>query len=401
MAQYNFRAKKVDDNALTEGVVDAETENLASAILEERGFVVLFLEERKRTSILMLALGGGVKTKDVVIFARQLSVLISAQVPLVQALREISKQDINKKLKKTLAELSTEIEGGIRFSEALAHYPKIFNNFFVNIVKSGESSGRLEEVLIYLADQLEKDYEIRGKIKSALIYPTFIVGGMVVLGVFMMIFVVPKLTDMLGQTGVALPWSTQLLISFSQVFQVYWWALLLGVGFLVACFVAFKKTPSGAKSLDILKLRLPIFGNLIKYILIIRLVHSLRTLLLGGIDIIEGLKISATILDNIVYKELMAETVLNVEDGGQIAETFEKSKYIPKIVSQMMRTGEESGDLAMILEKISKFYTREVDDLIRNLMALMEPIIMVVLGGAVGVMIAAIILPMYQVSSGM
>ncbi len=399
MAQYNFRARKIDEDALIEGVVEAETENLASAILEERGFVVLFLEQKKKTSALFMALGGGVKTKDVVILARQLSVLISAQVPLVQALREITKQDINKKLKKTLAEIATEIEGGIKFSEALAHYPKIFNNFFINIVKSGESSGRLEEVLIYLADQLEKDYEIKGKIKSALIYPTFIVGGMLVLGFFMMIFVVPKLTDMLSQTGAQLPWSTKMLVGISEIFQVYWWAILLGVVLLGVIFVMFKKTPKGAKFIDVVKLRLPVFGNLFKYILIIRFVHSLRTLLLGGIDIIEGLKISATILDNIVYKELLSETVLTVEDGGQISETFEKNKYVPKIVSQMMRTGEESGDLSTILDKISKFYVRELDDVIRNMMALMEPIIMVVLGGAVGIMIAAVILPMYQMSS--
>lgn len=399
MAQYTFRAKKADEDALIEGTVEAETENLASEILEERGLVVLFLEQKKRASVLSLVIGGGVKAKDLVILSRQLSVLISAQMPLVRALRDVTKQDINKKLKKALAEIATEVEGGIKLSESLAHYPKIFDNFFVNIIKSGESSGRLQEVLLYLADQLEKDYEIKSKIKSALIYPAFIVSGMAVLGAFMMIFVVPKLTDMLTQTGGALPFSTRMLIGLSGVFTGYWWALLLGIAALAGGFIAIKKNPRGSRYFDLIKLKLPIFGNLFKYILIIRFVHSLRTLLLGGLDIIEAMRISATILDNKIYQELIAETVAVVEDGGSIADTFEKNKFVPKIVSQMIRTGEESGDLAGILDKISQFYSREVDEVIRNMMALMEPVIMVILGLAVGLMIAAIILPMYQISS--
>jgi len=401
MALYNFRAKKTKgaEEVVVEGSVEADSENIASEILEERGLVVLFLEEKKKTSIFSMALSRGVKPKDLVIFARQLSVLISAQVPLVFALRDLGKQDLNIKLKSALLEIATEVEGGIKFSEALTHYPKIFSNFFINIVKSGESSGRLEEVLIYLADQLEKDYEIKSKIKGAMIYPVFIISGMVLLGVFMMIFVVPKLTEMLDQTGGELPLSTRILKGVSDLFVNYWWLLVLIVGALIGIFILVKRDKRGAKLIDIILLRLPIFGKLMGHILIIRFVHSLRTLLLGGLDIIEGLKISGTILDNIVYKELLAETVLVVEDGGAIADTFEKSKYIPKIVPQMLKTGEESGDLVNILEKISKFYSREVDDLIRNLMALLEPAIMVVLGLGVGVMIAAVILPMYQISS--
>ncbi|MBU1132567.1 type II secretion system F family protein [Patescibacteria group bacterium] len=400
MPIYNFRAKKVDEEEFIEGSVEAESESLASEILEERGLIVLSIEQKKK-NLFELDFLERVNTKDLVIFARQLSVMISAQVPLVQSLKDIVKQDINKKLKRVVAEVATEVEGGIKFSEALARHSKFFDNFFVNIVRSGESSGRLEEVLMYLADQLEKDYEMKGKIKGAMIYPAFIVSGMMVLGIFVMVFIIPKMTEMLAQTGAELPLSTRILKGLSDFLVQYGWMLLMFAIIFAVIARMVIKTESGRRSVDLLKLNLPIFGKLNQYILVIRFVRGLRTLLLGGVDIVEALNITAALVDNLIYRDLILEAVSVIEDGGSMSETFEKSKYVPKIVSQMLRTGEETGKVDMVLEKISQFYSREVDSLIGNLMALMEPIIMVVLGVAVGVMIAAVVMPMYQVSTNM
>jgi type IV pilus assembly protein PilC len=342
-----------------------------------------------------------VKPKELVIFARQLSVLISADVAVVNALKDVAKQTVNINFRRIILEVASEVEGGVKFSEALAHYPKQFDNFFVNIIKSGEATGRLEEVLLYLADQLEKDYDLRSKIKGALIYPTFVVGGLVVIGVLMMIFVVPKLTEMLSQTGAELPTSTRILKGTSDFLVYYWWILLLiviGVVFLGRYVL---KTKVGRAIFDRTMLKLPVFGKLIRYILIVRFVQSFKTLLKGGVTVVGSLEISSSMLSNVVYKNLVLETIEVVNDGGSIAKTFGQSKYMPKMVSQMIATGEDTGKIDEVLEKIGEFYTREINNLINNLMSLMEPLIMVILGLAVGVMIAAIILPMYQISTNM
>jgi type IV pilus assembly protein PilC len=277
----------------------------------------------------------------------------------------------------------------------------VFDNFFINIIRSGETSGRLEEVLLYLADQLEKDYELKAKIKGAMIYPAFIVSGMIGLGIFMMIFIVPKLTEMLVQSGAELPLATKILKGSSDFLLVYGWILLVII--IAGVFIgrAWLKTDTGEKVFDRFKLKLPIFGNLFKYILIINFCQGLRTLILGGIDLVESLKISSAIMDNRVYKDLILQAVHDVEEGGNISTTFEKTNDVPKIVPQMIKTGEETGKLEMVLEKVGQFYRREVDNLVANMMSLMEPIIMVLLGGAVGLMVAAIIMPMYQVSTNM
>jgi len=402
MQTFYYRAKRIKDGELVSGLIEAESETVAGLMLEEKDMSVLSLEERKDNFFSKFNdLIGRVKAKDLVMFSRQLSVLISADVRLVEALHDINRQSSNKKLQMIIAQVASEVEGGAKFSEALAHYPKVFDNFFVNIIKSGEASGRLEEVLLYLADQLEKDYDLRSKIKGAMIYPAFIISGLIIIGVFMMIFVVPKLTEMLDQTGAQLPLSTRILEGISNFLINYWWLLIIVIILIVFGLRTILKTRSGKKLFDTITLRLPVLGTLFNYMIIVRFCRSLRTLLLGGVNIVDSLRISQSMIDNLVYKDLIEETVQNVEDGGNISEKLERSSFVPTMVSQMLRTGEDTGKTDLVLDKIGLFYTREIDNLLRNLMSLMEPVIMVVLGLAVGVMIAAIILPMYQISDSM
>lgn len=401
MTLYNYRARKRGEDNLTEGSVEAETESLAVDLLEERGFVVLFLEEKKRGLAGMDFFGGRVKIKDLVIFSRQLSILISADVPVVAALKDAVNQTRNIKLKKTIAKVAGEVEGGIKFSEALGNYPKVFDSFFVNIIKSGEMSGRLQEVLLYLADQLEKDYDLKSKIKGAMIYPLFVVCSLVAIGILMMIFVVPKLTEMLAQTGAVLPFTTRMIMGLSDFLVHYWWLLILAVGALALVLRFIAKLPEGRRTIDLIKLSLPVFGKLFNYIAIIRFSRSFRTLLLGGVDIVGALDISAEMVGNSIYRDLVARSKATVEGGGTLGEEFEKSERVPKMVPQMLATGEETGKIDTVLEKLSDFYTREVNGIIGNLMSLLEPVIMIVLGVAVAVMITAIILPMYEISTNM
>jgi type IV pilus assembly protein PilC len=259
----------------------------------------------------------------------------------------------------------------------------------------------LDEVLQYLADQLEKDYELNSKIKGALIYPAFIISAMAVLGVVMMIFVVPQLTQMLVQTGAALPFSTRALIAVSTTMQHFWWLLLLMVIGLVVTFRWWVTTAAGKAVIDRVLLRLPVFGRLLSYIYIVRFSRGLRTLLEGGVPLVDSLDVVSNVPGNVVYRDYILATKAAVSEGHSISTVFSREKKIPPMVGQMLATGEQTGQIIPMLDTISTFYGREVTNTVDNLVALMEPAIMVLLGIAVGIMVAAIILPMYQISANL
>ena len=340
-----------------------------------------------------------VPPKDLVVFGRQLSVMISADVPIVQALKVLVRQTVNKRLRTVVANLAADVEGGTKFSIALGRYPEIFDDFFINIVRSGETTGKLDEVLDYLATQQERDYDLSSKIRGAMIYPAFILFGLVSVGIVMMIFVIPKLTDILKESGATLPLSTRILINTSDVMKNYWWALLvatIGIVIGVRYLIAF---PFGKKYWDALKLKLPIFGQLFKKIYIVRFTRGLATLLTGGVEIVGSLKIAGEITNNAVYKDLIFKTMREVEDGNPITTVFAKSKEIPVMVTQMLGIGEQTGKIDVILARITDFYTREIENMVRNLTTIMEPLIILIMGVGVGIMVAAVILPMYSLAT--
>ncbi len=399
MSLYKYKVLDPAGKALS-GLVEANTEDIAADTLREKGYsiVSLYLEssgEKAKGAFVI----DRVKPKDMVIFSRQFSVLISANVAIVQSLRVLVEQTENLKLKMVLSEVVDEIDGGSTLSGALAKRPKIFDNFFVNIVKSGESSGKLDEVLDYLADEIEKEYDMVGKIKGAMIYPAFVLTGLGIVGTVMMVFVVPKLTVVLTESGMELPITTKILIGTSDFMQGYWWLIIISTVALVFGFKAILRTRTGKVVFDNIVLRLPIFGRLFRLIYLTRFTRSFHTLLIGGVTITHALKITGDIVSNSVYKDLIDKTVVSIEDGHSISEVFSQSKQIPNMVSQMMSIGEKTGKLDLILNKITEFYTREIDNIVANLMTLMEPIIMVIMGVAVGIMVAAIILPMYNMAA--
>ena len=400
MALYNYRVKKSERGEIVEGLIEAETESIANRMLEDRGFIVLFIEQKRRSLSDFNFAFNFIKAKDLVILSRQLSILISAEVRLVEALHEIATQTNNPRLRVVIAEVGHQVSGGLKFSEALAQYPKIFNNYFVNIVRSGEVSGRLQEVLLHLADQLEKDYDLKSKIKGAMYYPIFIVTALFAIGIVMMVMVIPKMTEMLKQTGTELPLATRLLINTSDILVSFWWLLIILIIAFVFAVKFFYGTYAGRSFIDKVLLKSPVFGKLFTYIYVTRFCSGLKTLLLGGVDIIESLKISAKMVENTQFREAIYSSVETVQGGGSISLELEKSRYIPKLVSQMFRTGEETGKMEDVLDKITSFYSREIDNTLKNLMSLLEPFIMIILGVAVFIMVAAIIFPMMQISSG-
>ena len=401
--QFNYKARKISGE-IFQGVVEAPSEEVAADVLMDRGLSVITLESAETDIIsakreIKMPFKHGVKKKDVVIFARQLSVMTSANVPIVQALKIITQQTEKPGLQKIVADVADEVESGVKLSSAMGKYPKVFSNFFVSMIKSGETSGKLDEVLEYLADQEEKDYDLVSKIKGAMIYPIFIMSGLVIVGIAMMIFVIPQLTSMLTASGSELPLSTKLLIGTSDLMRNYWWALLIsviGIGLGVKYGIS---TPVGKKFIDNLKIKLPVFGNLFKKIYLVRFTQSLATLVVGGVALTDALKIVSEVVGNQAYKDLIDQTIKEVEDGNSVAVVFLQSDIMPKMVSNMLAIGEKTGRLDNILDKVSGFYTREIENMVANMTHLLEPFIMVLIGVAVGGMVASIILPMYNLAN--
>lgn len=398
-----FRYKVTDNNdEVSEGMIQAASQDVAAEILNERDLTILSLTpERMGLRDQSLKFLNRIKLKDLVLFSRQLSVIVSATIPLVQGLRILIVQTESTVLKAIISEVADDVEGGAKLSSALARHPEAFDDFFINIIKSGETSGKLDEVLNYLADQKEKDYDLTAKIRGAMIYPVFIVSGIFVVGTLMMIFVIPQLTSILTETGAELPVSTKILVFISNFFSNFWW-LIIAVIFGAITGLRFAiKTQSGRLYWDSFKLHVPIFGSLFQKIVLVRFFRSLHTLTTGGVPLTRSLDIVSDVVQNAVYKRLIVETIREVEDGNPIATVLLKSKDVPAMVSQMLNLGEKTGRLDDILDKLANFYNREVDNIVNNLVTLLEPLIMLIMGVAVGGLVSSIILPLYSLASSL
>ncbi len=340
-----------------------------------------------------------IKAKDLVIFARQFSVMIAANVPVVESLLILIDQTNNFSLKNMIADIAFEVDSGSLLSDSFAKRPQVFSEFFVNIIKSGETSGKLDEVLNYLADETEKSYDMSSKIRGAMIYPIFILVGLSGVGIVLMVYVIPNLTSMLVESGMQLPFATRVIITLSNFLKNYLILIALVVIGLVMAGRYYLKTVRGRRQIDTLKLRLPIFGRLFKYIYLMRFTRSLSTLLKGGVTITRSLEITANVVGNVVYHDLIMATLESINDGNPLATVMEASDDVPKMVPQMISVGERTGKIDSVLDKITDFYGRESATMLANLSTLMEPIIMVVMGVGVGIMVAAVLLPMYNMAS--
>jgi len=398
-----FRYKANDINSQTvEGMIQAASADVAAEVLEERQLTILSLTEEKISlGERSLKIFNRVKSKDIVVFSRQLSVIISATIPLVQGLKILINQTQSKVLKEIISEISDDVEGGATLSSALSRHPEVFNEFFISIIRAGETSGKLDEVLEYLAQQQESDYDLASKMKGAMIYPGFIVSGLGIVGGIMMVSVLPKLTQVLQESGTQLPFATRVLIVITDFVSGFWWLILGLIILLIFGFRYGVKTSFGRRLWDNFILRIPVFGKLNQEVIIVRFATSLNTLMTGGVSLTKSLEVVSDVVSNTIYKDIMLQTAKEVEDGNSIASIMLKSREVPPMVSQMLNLGEKTGRLEDILNKIAHFYSREVNNKVTNLVALIEPFVMVILGLAVGGLVAAILLPMYSLSMSM
>ncbi len=384
------------------GTIEADDAKQVETILAGRGVQIISITKALsfgQLKYLFFSTFVRVNTRDMVLFFRQFAVLVSANINLSESMKILADQTENYVFKKVVADVSKEVDSGDRLSDAMAKHKEIFSEFHISVIRSGESSGKLDESLGYLADEEERNYAIIKKVRGAMTYPIIVISALLIVGVLMMLFVIPKLISIFNEVGGELPLMTRILIATSNFFVGYWWlALILLVGLAVALRI-YLKMPFGKRQFDYIVLRLPVAGDLIKKLSIVRFTRSLSTLLMGGVTISNSLKIAKGIVGNTLYKDLINDTIIEVEKGNSISSVFMNNKAVPVMVPRMMVVGEKTGKLDFVLQKIAEFYSKEVESKLDNLMILLEPLIMIFMGVAVGVMAAAIILPMYNLTS--
>lgn len=396
--KYSARDKK---GGLVTGQVDAVSETRAGEILEQHGLLPVSFQESSQTGTLesFLLRFARISGKDMVIFFRQLSTLVNAQVRIVSALRILTRQVGSKKFRDLIQSVADEVEAGKSLSDALAMYPTIFPELYSSLIRAGEASGTLDKALLYLADQIEKDYDLKSKIWGAMIYPAFIITTLLIVGTLMMIFVIPQMTSVLQEAGAELPWTTKIIVGTSQFLSSYWYVvlgLLVGAGMALRYFF---RTSSGHYLIDSTLIHLPMFGDFLQKIYLYRFSHHLSNLLAGGISIVRALTLIADVVGNWVYRDIFLEAANEVQTGKSLRDVLEAYPEIPPLVYQMVEVGEQTGDLHGILGKLSVFYDKEVENGIASLTTLIEPVIMIILGLAVGIMVAGILLPIYNLAS--
>ncbi len=397
--EYLYQARDAEGGFRT-GTVEAQNESSAFDVVRAHGLVVIKIVPYNEVSIFeRVKLFDRVSMKEVVLFSRQLATLIDSKVPIIQALRILETQVSSEKLKSTLNEIAIHVESGESLSVAISHHPKIFSDLYVNLLRSGELSGHMDESLNYLATQLEKDYDLRSKFIGAMTYPLFILFALFVVGFLMMTFVLPPLVSVLQESSVDLPITTKMLIVATNFFQSYWYLLVTVFGGAIIGSLYYVRTTSGRYLFDHIKLQLPVFGQLFQKVYMARFARNLSTLIAGGIPIVQALDSVADIVGNVVYREIIIDAGTQVRNGKSIASALTSRPEFPVIVAQMTQIGESTGQLQEILEKLADFYEKEVDAVLKVLTTLLEPVVMILLGAAVAIMVAGILLPIYNLAS--
>lgn len=403
--QFNYEAK-TQEGDMQFGVIDSSDEKSAIDFLQRHNLIVISVKADPNSEKTFLKkfisfFVGGIKKKDLAIFSQQLAVLIEAKVPLVSALRSIVEQSENEDFKKIIHDVASDIESGMSFSAALSRSAEVFSFFYINLIKAGEAAGDMEATLIYLADHLEKEYELEQKIKGAFMYPIFIFAVFILVGIIFIAFIVPKITEIFKDSGQELPLITRLLIGFSDIIRYYWWllgAMAVGAAYGLKYYLNFM---GGNALWDKYKLKIPILGPIFKKIYITRFTENLSTLISGGISAIKALNITAEVVGNNEYKKIINQAAEMVKTGESMSSVFsQNSKLIPPMVINMISIGEKTGKLDVVLKKVAYFYGKEVENIVANLSSLIEPLIILVLGAATAILVAAILLPIYNFSGG-
>ena len=400
MAFFQYKARGNDGNMVT-GLVDAPSQEVAIRLLHEKQlFVVSVTQSHQGFSLTQIQqYVKRVTFNDIVNFTRQLSTMIVAGLSLPEALTILRTQTTNQAFSDVLVDIEHQIVSGGNLGDALSKYPQYFSTTYIALIRAGEASGTLDEILTRLSETLEAQREFRGKVSGAMIYPIIILIGMVGVIFVMMTVVMPKLTALYKDFNLKLPWSTVLLMSMSGFFVRFWWLMMFGIGAFVWLFGRWRKTPFGELFVDQFIFKIPLFGELQKKIILVEFTRTLGMLVSSGIHILEGLQILKNSLGNMLFRNAIDEISKKVEKGFPLGDSFAQYAVFPPIVSQMMKVGEETGKLDETLTKLSKYFQSETETLVKGLMTAIEPIIMVIMGVGVGFIVISVITPIYTLTS--
>lgn len=395
---FEYHAK-TNSGEMRSGTVDAFDEQSAAEALRKYDLIVISIAPAGKGLNINLSLFNRVKQKELVVFSRQLATLMEAKVPLVESLRTLVKQSKNQYFKDVIFHIANEINGGTAFSTALKKYPRVFSEFYVSMAESGEVSGKLQETLTYLADYLENNFDLMKKVKGAMMYPAFLIFGLILVGILMLVFVIPNLTSMLLESGQELPLATKILVALSNFMVSYWWIAVPGLfGSVIGLFLSVTRTKKGKEIWDKVVIYVPAFGGILRNVYMSRLATNLGVLITSGIPLVKAMEIVGNIVGNTEYKKLIYLAADKVKAGETISSVFAKSNLIPPLANSIISIGERTGRLDLVLKNIGRSYQRDVDAVIEGITKLIEPILMVIMGIAVAVLVAAILMPIYKMT---
>lgn len=399
-----FKYKAIDQQSgESEGTIEAINIDIAINSLQRRNLTISSIRPVEDKSLLnrdLAIFGTGISNKDIVILSRQLATLFTAQVSALRIFRLLAGEMENKSLRNKLSEIAEDIQAGTAMSAALAKHPKVFSSFYVNMIKAGEESGKLDETFEYLADYLDRSYEVTSKVKNALIYPAFVIFTFISVMVLMLTVVIPKISSIILDSGQEVPVYTKVVIGLSQFMVRYGIFFLIVVILGIILLIYYGRTTAGKDAFAKLKLEVPYVNALYKKLYLSRIADNMNTQLISGVPMVKALELTSKVVDNKVYEDLLIASLEEVRGGKSLSDALMPyQKEIPGIMVQMVKVGEETGDLGGILKTLAKFYQREVMQAVDTLVDLIEPIMIVALGLGVGFLLASVLIPIYNVSS--
>ncbi|OGZ16318.1 MAG: hypothetical protein A3G11_00285 [Candidatus Lloydbacteria bacterium RIFCSPLOWO2_12_FULL_51_9] len=383
------------------GTINTVNMDVAVSTLQRQGLTVINITPADNAPFWKrgFVLFDRIALKDIVIFSRQLSTLFVAHVSALKVFRMLAAESDNPLLRQKIAEVADDVQGGLSISDAFAKHPAVFSDFYVNMVRAGEESGKLSETFEYMADYLDRSYALTMKVRNALIYPAFIIAVFTVVMVLLFTMVFPRLASILLESGQPIPVFTQVVIGFSNFLINY--GLFLLIALIIGGFFAWRysRSLSGRLYMGRLQLQAPLFGNLFRKFYLARTADVLYTMLTSGVPVVHAIEVAAAVVGSAVYENILSETAAEVRSGSTISNAFAKHEEVPSILVQIIRIGEETGEVGRILKTLAEFYRRDVNDVIDAVISLIEPAIIVLLGVSVGTVLASVLIPIYNIST--
>lgn len=399
MKKYVYRARDKAGKVIT-GEVEAQDPTRAAKLVRNRGYVVVSLKPAHSSFISFFSgLKNRVSTGDVAAFTRQLSTMINAGLPITECLSILRLQS-KASMQPVVTQVLADVEGGESLSNSMKKQSKVFNKTYISLIKAGETGGVLDKVLLRLADNLEKSQEFKSKVKGALIYPIIIVVGMALVSLIMVIFVIPRMTSLYTQFNAELPLPTKILLGVSDILLTLWPFILIAIGIAFWLFQTYRKTKSGKRKVDELILKIPLFGDLQRQVILTELTRTFSLLVGAGVPILDALSVTSDVVKNAVIEDALRDASKQIEKGFPIAFSFAKHpEAFPYLLSQMVAVGEETGKMEEVLEKVSHVFETESETKVKALTSAIEPIIMIVLGIGVAFLVISVILPIYNLTT--